>query len=104
MSRPRISTEGTKPSSQDRIEGRGGTGAGGAAGAGNASLVQKVIQAAYGAFYTGLRAALVLSAILVLLSGVATLVLLGRRGAPGQLEPAGQAGHPGQVSGQSAGP
>jgi len=79
-------------------------GAGGAAGAANASLVQKVIEAAYGAFYTGLRAALVLSAILVLLSGVATLVLLGRRGAAGEPEPAGAAGQPGQVSGQSAGP
>ncbi|MGH3277019.1 MAG: MFS transporter [Streptosporangiaceae bacterium] len=51
-------------------------GAGGAAGAAHASLVQQVIAAAYGAFYTGLRAALVLSAALVLAAGAITLVLL----------------------------
>ena len=55
-------------------------GAGGAAGAGHASLVQQVITAAYSAFYTGLRAALVLSAILVLVAGLVTLVLLRRSG------------------------
>jgi EmrB/QacA subfamily drug resistance transporter len=54
-------------------------GAGGAAGAGHESLVQQVIQAAYGAFYSGLRAALLLSAILVLLAGVGSAVLLSRR-------------------------
>jgi EmrB/QacA subfamily drug resistance transporter len=54
-------------------------GAGGAEGAGHASLVDQVITAAYSAFYTGLRAALVLSAILVLAAGLVTLVLL-RRG------------------------
>ncbi|HMG62360.1 MAG TPA: MFS transporter [Streptosporangiaceae bacterium] len=54
-------------------------GAAGAAGAGHASLVDQVIAAAYGAFYAGLRAALVLSAILVLAAGLITLVLL-RRG------------------------
>jgi EmrB/QacA subfamily drug resistance transporter len=54
-------------------------GAGGTAGAGHASLVDQVITAAYSAFYTGLRAALVLSAILVLVAGLVTLVLL-RRG------------------------
>jgi EmrB/QacA subfamily drug resistance transporter len=53
-------------------------GAGGAAGAGHASEVQQVIAAAYSAFYTGLRAALVLSAILVLVAGVVTVVLLRR--------------------------
>jgi hypothetical protein len=53
-------------------------GAGGAAGAGHATEVQQVIGAAYSAFYTGLRAALVLSAILVLVAGVVTLVLLRR--------------------------
>jgi EmrB/QacA subfamily drug resistance transporter len=57
-------------------------GAGGAAGAGHASLVQQVITAAYSAFYTGLRDALVLSAILVLAAGLVTLVLLRRRGRP----------------------
>jgi EmrB/QacA subfamily drug resistance transporter len=51
-------------------------GVGGAAGAGHASLVQQVIEAAYGAFYSGLRAALFLSAILVFAAGVTTLVLL----------------------------
>jgi hypothetical protein len=58
-------------------------GAGGAAGAGHASEVQQVISAAYGAFYTGLRAALVLSAILVLAAGLVTLVLLRRRDGTG---------------------
>ena len=58
-------------------------GAGGAAGAGHASLVDQVITAAYSAFYTGLRAALVLSAILVLAAGLVTLVLLRRGQGPG---------------------
>jgi EmrB/QacA subfamily drug resistance transporter len=53
-------------------------GAGGAAGAGQGKLVQEVIHAAYNAFYTGLRAALLLAAILVLAAGVFTLVLLSR--------------------------
>jgi hypothetical protein len=57
-------------------------GAAGAAGAGHASLVQQVITAAYSAFYTGLRAALVLSAVLVLAAGLVTLVLLRRGGPP----------------------
>jgi EmrB/QacA subfamily drug resistance transporter len=55
-------------------------GAGGAAGAGHASLIQQVIEAAYGAFYSGLRAALLLSAILVFAAGVASFVLLSRDG------------------------
>jgi EmrB/QacA subfamily drug resistance transporter len=55
-------------------------GAGGAAGAGHASLVQQVIEAAYGAFYSGLRAALFLSAILVFAAGVASFVLLSHDG------------------------
>jgi EmrB/QacA subfamily drug resistance transporter len=58
-------------------------GAGGTAGAGHESLVQQVITAAYGAFYTGLRAALVLSAILVLAAGLVTVVLLRGGRAPG---------------------
>jgi EmrB/QacA subfamily drug resistance transporter len=57
-------------------------GAGGAEGAGHASLVQQVIAAAYSAFYTGLRAALTLSAILVLAAGLVTVVLLRRGGRP----------------------
>ena len=54
-------------------------GAGGAAGAGQGTLVQEVIHAAYSAFYAGLHAALLLSAILVLAAGLFTFVLLGRR-------------------------
>ena len=54
-------------------------GAGGAAGAGQGTLVQEVIHAAYSAFYAGLRAALLLSAFLVLAAGLFTFVLLGRR-------------------------
>ncbi len=54
-------------------------GAGGAAGAGQGTLVQEVIHAAYTAFYTGLRAALVLSAILVLAAGLYTFAALRRR-------------------------
>jgi EmrB/QacA subfamily drug resistance transporter len=56
-----------------------GQGAGGAEAAGHATLVQEVIQAAYGAFYAGLRAALILSAVLILAAGVLTFVLLSRR-------------------------
>jgi len=58
-------------------------GAGGAAAAGEGALVQKVIDAAYSAFYAGLHAALFLSAFLVLAAGVYSLVVLGRRHAPG---------------------
>jgi EmrB/QacA subfamily drug resistance transporter len=55
-------------------------GAGGAAAAGHASLVQKVIDAAYTAFHDGLHSALYLSAILVFLAGVFALTALGLRG------------------------
>jgi predicted MFS family arabinose efflux permease len=72
-----IETGGVPPSGQAQ-------GAGGAAGAGHGTLVQQVIAAAYGAFYTGLRAALVLSAILVLAAGVVTFVLLRRRAGPAE--------------------
>jgi MFS family permease len=64
---------GAVPSSGNR------QGAGGTQGAGHGSLVQQVITAAYHAFYSGLRAALFLSAILVLVAGVTTLFLLRRR-------------------------
>ncbi len=57
-------------------------GAGGAAAAGQGALVQKVIQAAYHAFYAGLHAALLLSAILVLVAGVFTFIMLNRRPRP----------------------
>ena len=53
-------------------------GAGGAAGAGQGALVQEVIHAAYSAFYAGLHAALLLSAVLVLAAGLFSFVLLGR--------------------------
>jgi EmrB/QacA subfamily drug resistance transporter len=43
------------------------------------ALVQRVIHAAYDAFQSGLHAALLVSAILVLLAGVFSFVLLGRR-------------------------
>jgi EmrB/QacA subfamily drug resistance transporter len=81
-----IETGIVPPSSHNR-------GAGGAAGAGHASLVQQVIQAAYSAFYSGLRAALFLSAILVFAAGLATLVLLRKReqagpSSPAELDPA----------------
>jgi EmrB/QacA subfamily drug resistance transporter len=56
-------------------------GAGGAEAAGQGSLVQEVIHAAYNAFYSGLHAALLLSAILVLAAGLfAFFYLRGRRG------------------------
>ncbi len=60
-------------------------GAAGAAGAGQGKLVQEVIQAAYGAFQSGLHAALYLSAILVLLAGVFSFFWLGRKH-PGETE------------------
>src|SRR5580693_7688829 len=48
---------------------------------GQGSLVQKVVHAAYDAFQSGLHAALLLSAILVLVAGLFSFVLLGRRAA-----------------------
>ena len=53
-------------------------GAGGAEAAGEGKLVQEVIHAAYNAFYAGLHAALLVAAILVLLAGVFTFVMLSR--------------------------
>jgi EmrB/QacA subfamily drug resistance transporter len=52
---------------------------GGVGPAGQGGLVQKVVHAAYAAFQSGLHAALLLSAILVLVAGVFSFVLLGRR-------------------------
>jgi EmrB/QacA subfamily drug resistance transporter len=65
-------------------------GAGGAAGAGQGTLVQEVINAAYTAFHAGLRAALFLSALLVLAAGLLALVTLGHS-APEALSPAAPA-------------
>jgi EmrB/QacA subfamily drug resistance transporter len=53
-------------------------GAGGAAGAGQGQLVQEVINAAYTAFHQGLRAALFLSAGLVLAAGILAALTLGQ--------------------------
>ena len=52
------------------------------AGGFNPKEVQQVIKATYSAFQTGLHAALYLSAVLVLASGVMSLVLLARRREP----------------------
>ncbi|HUC26266.1 MAG TPA: MFS transporter [Streptosporangiaceae bacterium] len=60
-------------------------GAGGAAGAGQLKLVQEVIQAAYGAFESGLHAALYLGAALVLIAGVFSFFWL-RRAEAGDAE------------------
>jgi len=66
-------------------------GSAGAAGAGQGKLVQEVIHAAYNAFYTGLHAALLLAAILVLAAGVFTFVLLSRsKAAAGEQAASGQ--------------
>ncbi len=54
-------------------------GAGGAAGAGEGQLVQEVINAAYTAFHQGLRAALFLSAGLVLAAGILAALTFGQR-------------------------
>ena len=56
--------------------------AGGAAGQGQAKLVQDVIHAAYAAFYSGLQAALFVSAGLVLAAGLFTLIMLKKPGPP----------------------
>ncbi len=61
----------------------------GAGPAAEGKLVQEVIQAAYSAFYAGLRAALFLSAALVLAAGLFTIVMFGthagfRRATPRQ--------------------
>jgi EmrB/QacA subfamily drug resistance transporter len=57
----------------------GKAGSAGAAGAGQPKLVQEVIQAVYSAFESGLRAALYLSAVLVLVAGIFSFFWLGRR-------------------------
>jgi EmrB/QacA subfamily drug resistance transporter len=76
----------------------------GSRGAGYGKIVQEVIQAAYGAFYTGLRDALILSAVLVFLAGLGTLILLNHREETGPARPAAEGPAAGQVTGQSAGP
>jgi sugar phosphate permease len=66
-------------------------GAGGAAAAGQGQLVQEVINAAYTAFHQGLRAALFLSAGLVLAAGILAAVTLGQRPATDSGSPGGSA-------------
>jgi EmrB/QacA subfamily drug resistance transporter len=62
------------------------------AGAGQGKLVQEVIQAAYSAFQSGLHAALYLSAVLVLVAGIVSFVLLRRDPEREPEAPAGPAG------------
>jgi MFS family permease len=63
--------------------GGGGAGQVGSAAAGQGVLVVEMTHAAYNAFYTGLRAALVVSAILVFAAGIFAFVTLTlRRGRP----------------------
>ena len=57
-------------------------GAGGSEAAGEGKLVQEVIHAAYNAFYAGLHAALLVAAILVLVAGAFTFVMLSRTPRP----------------------
>ncbi len=66
------------------LAGSSGQSAVGGAGAGQGKLIQEMTLAAYNAFYTGLRAALFLSAILVFLAGLFAYAVLGRRQQPGE--------------------
>lgn len=65
---------GTVPSSRN---------AKGVGAAGEGKLVLDVIHAAYSAFYAGLRAALFLSAALVLAAGLFTIAMFGHHNTPG---------------------
>jgi hypothetical protein len=58
------------------------TSAGGASGQGQAKIAQDVIHAAYAASYSGLQAALFVSAGLVLAAGPFTLIMLRKPGPP----------------------
>ena len=61
------------------LTGQSGQGSVGSAAAGQAALITEMTHAAYSAFYTGLRAALFLSAILVFVGGVWAYVMLSWR-------------------------
>jgi MFS family permease len=61
------------------LTGTSGQSAVGGAGAGQGKLIQEMTLAAYSAFYTGLRAALLVSAILVFVAGVFAYVTLSSR-------------------------
>jgi len=67
------------------LTGTSGQGAVGGAGAGQGKLIQEMTLAAYSAFYTGLRAALLVSAILVFVAGVFAYVTLSRRQQPAEI-------------------
>ena len=67
------------------LAGSSGQAAVGGAGAGQGKLIQEMTLAAYSAFYTGLRAALLVSAILVLVAGVFAYVTLSRRQQPAEI-------------------
>jgi MFS family permease len=71
------------------LTGNTGQGSVGPAAAGQGALIVEMTHAAYNAFYTGLRAALVLSAILVFLGGVYAYATLGRRYRPAELDQPG---------------
>jgi hypothetical protein len=66
------------------LTGNSGQGSVGSAGAGQGALIVEMTHAAYSAFYTGLRAALFLSAFLILAAGLFAFIDLRRRGRPGE--------------------
>ena len=68
------------------LAGQGGQAAVGSAAAGQGTLIAQMTHAAYSAFYTGLRAALFLSATLVFVAGVLAYVTLGRWPRPAELD------------------
>src|SRR5258708_7476987 len=67
------------------LTGTSGQSAVGGAGAGQGKLIQEMTLAAYSAFSTGLHAALIVSAILVLVAGVFAYVALGSRHRPAEI-------------------
>jgi hypothetical protein len=68
------------------LTGQNGQASVGPAAAGQGALITEMTHAAYNAFYTGLRAALFLSAIMVFLCGIYAYVTLGRRYRPAELD------------------
>ncbi len=66
------------------LTGGGGANSVGSAAAGEGTLVLEMTHAAYNAFYDGLRAALILSAILVFVAGIFAYVTLSHRRRPGE--------------------
>jgi sugar phosphate permease len=68
------------------LVGKSGQAAAGSAAAGQGTLIAQMTQAAYKAFYSGLRDALFLSAILVFVAGVWAYVMLSRRPRPAELD------------------